>query len=44
MREKSKQCANCNKTITRDRWYYKNGEYFCNKRCFKKWKKKKEEK
>ena len=28
-------CAKCNKTLKKGNWYYKNGKYFCNKRCWK---------
>lgn len=33
--EKRKNCANCNKSLGRIDWYYKNGGYYCNKKCFK---------
>jgi hypothetical protein len=26
----------CNKTFKHKRWYYKNGKYFCTKRCWEK--------
>ena len=29
-------CAACNKAFTHRRWYYKNGQHFCTKRCWKK--------
>ncbi len=35
MEEKRKNCANCNKSLKRITWYYRNGNYFCNKNCFK---------
>jgi hypothetical protein len=28
-------CANCNKRLSKKNWYYRNGNYFCNKKCFK---------
>ena len=34
----------CNKAFTHKRWYYKNGQYFCTKRCWKKFAKEKKEK
>jgi len=32
---KRKNCLNCNKALKRINWYYRNGGYFCNKKCFK---------
>jgi len=29
-------CIVCNKAFKYKRWYYKNGKYFCSKRCWKK--------
>lgn len=40
--KKRKNCLNCNKSLTRADWYYKNSDYFCNKSCFKSNLKKKE--
>jgi hypothetical protein len=34
--EKRKACANCNKSMKRVKWYYRNGGYYCNKTCFQK--------
>jgi formylmethanofuran dehydrogenase subunit E len=34
--EKRKNCTQCNKSLKRHQWYYRNGKYFCNKKCFKK--------
>ncbi len=39
--EKSKKalptnCVMCNKAFKHKKWYYKNGGYFCTKRCWKK--------
>ena len=31
----AKNCAKCNKSIKRKMGYYRNGKYYCNKRCFK---------
>jgi hypothetical protein len=28
-------CAVCNKSIRKKRWYYRNGNYYCSKRCWK---------
>jgi len=33
--EKRKNCAACNKSLKRVKWYYRNNRYFCNKSCFK---------
>jgi hypothetical protein len=30
-----KNCSQCNKTLKRKTWYFRNGKYFCNKRCWK---------
>ena len=32
---KPTNCADCNKPIRKKRWYYRNGKYYCSKRCFK---------
>ena len=32
---KRKNCLSCNKSLKRAQWFYKNGNYFCNKECFK---------
>ncbi|MDP2928974.1 MAG: hypothetical protein Q8O01_02785 [Candidatus Omnitrophota bacterium] len=34
-KEKPVNCAVCNKSIKKKRYYYRNGKYFCTKRCFK---------
>ena len=31
----AKNCAQCNKPIKKKGGYYRNGKYYCNKRCFK---------
>ncbi|MBI4353419.1 MAG: hypothetical protein HY593_05790 [Candidatus Omnitrophica bacterium] len=36
-------CAQSNKRIRRRSWYYRNGMYFANKKCFKLYQKQKEE-
>ena len=30
-------CAGCNKQFKYKHWFYKNGQYFCTKRCWKKY-------
>ena len=27
-------CTSCSKRLTRKSWYYRNGKYFCKKRCW----------
>lgn len=27
-------CASCAKRLSRKSWYYRNGKYFCKKRCW----------
>ena len=34
-KEKPSNCAACNKSIKKKRYYYRNGKYFCTQRCFK---------
>lgn len=34
--EVAKNCAECKKSISRARRYYRNGAYYCNKNCFQK--------
>lgn len=31
----AKNCVQCNKPIKKKGGYYRNGKYYCNKRCFK---------
>ncbi|EKD28327.1 MAG: hypothetical protein ACD_79C00337G0004 [uncultured bacterium] len=38
---KRRACAQSKKSIKRKTWYYREGEYFANKRVFKEWKVKK---
>ena len=33
--EFGKKCAQCNKSLKKTRRYYRNGNYYCNKNCFK---------
>lgn len=33
--EKKRNCAVCNKLMKKGRWYYRNGKYYCTKRCWK---------
>ena len=33
--EKPANCAGCNKSIRKKRWYYRNGKFYCTKRCWK---------
>jgi formylmethanofuran dehydrogenase subunit E len=34
-KERPSNCAVCNKSIKKTRYYYRNGKYFCTQRCFK---------
>ena len=34
-------CVQCKKRLSRKQWYYRNGNYFCNKGCWKASKEKK---
>ena len=34
VKTKPANCADCNKPIKKKRWYYRNGKYYCSKRCF----------
>ncbi len=34
-KERAVNCAVCNKSIRKKRYYYRNGKYFCTKRCWK---------
>lgn len=43
--ERPANCVVCNKSIKlRKRWYYRNGKYYCTKRCWRTTVKKEEEK
>lgn len=32
--EKPENCAACKKSIRKKRWYYRDGKYYCTKRCW----------
>lgn len=34
-KEKPSNCASCNKSIRKKQWYYRNGKFYCSKRCWK---------
>jgi len=34
VKEKPSNCAGCNKSIRKKRWYYRNGKFYCTKRCW----------
>ncbi|MDP3791916.1 MAG: hypothetical protein Q8R38_07730 [Candidatus Omnitrophota bacterium] len=42
-KEKPVNCAVCNKSIKKKRYYYRNGKFFCTKRCWKTTAKKEEQ-
>jgi len=31
---KPKNCCFCNKALKRRNWYYRNGKYYCKKKCW----------
>jgi hypothetical protein len=31
---KAAQCTSCGKRLNRKSWYYRNGKYFCKRRCW----------
>ena len=31
---RSATCTSCGKRLNRKQWYYRNGNYFCKKRCW----------
>jgi hypothetical protein len=33
-KEKPTNCVSCNQSFKHKRWYYKNGKFFCSKRCW----------
>ncbi|MBU4377014.1 MAG: hypothetical protein KKD29_05995 [Candidatus Omnitrophica bacterium] len=35
-KERPTNCAACNKAFKHKLWHYRNGKYFCNKRCWEK--------
>jgi hypothetical protein len=34
-KEKPDKCEQCGKALSRVKWYYRNGGYYCTKRCWK---------
>lgn len=42
--EKQNNCASCGKPIKKLTRYYRNGKFYCNKKCWRKTKQAKEEK
>lgn len=42
-KEKPDKCEQCAKALSRVKWYYRNGGYYCTKRCWKEFKAKHEE-
>jgi len=42
-KEKPEKCEQCAKALSRVKWYYRNGGYYCTKRCWKEFKAKREE-
>ncbi|MCM8782569.1 MAG: hypothetical protein NC828_05935, partial [Candidatus Omnitrophica bacterium] len=32
---KPTDCAKCNKPLRKKIWYYRDGKYYCNKRCWR---------
>jgi hypothetical protein len=41
-KEKPDKCEQCGKALGRVKWYYRNGGYYCTKRCWKEFRKKQE--
>lgn len=31
---RSATCTSCGKRLSRKQWYYRNGQYYCKKRCW----------
>lgn len=42
-KEKPDKCEHCGKALGRVKWYYRNSGYYCTKRCWQEFKKKREE-
>ena len=42
-KEKPTNCEECNKALSKKSWYYRNGNYYCNKKCWKAFSKKAQE-
>ena len=36
IQEKQTNCLSCNKPIKKRKKYYRNGKYYCSKKCYKK--------
>lgn len=34
-KEKPAACEKCGKKLSEKSWYFRNGKYFCNKKCWK---------
>lgn len=34
MADRSTTCSSCGKRLNKKSWYYRNGQYFCKKRCW----------
>lgn len=34
MADRPSTCTSCGKRLSRKQWYYRTGQYFCNKRCW----------
>ena len=34
MAERPATCASCDTRLSRKQWYYRNGQFFCKKRCW----------
>ena len=34
MAERPATCTSCGKRLSKKHWYYRNGQFFCNKRCW----------
>lgn len=32
--DRAATCTSCGKRLNRKQWYYRNGKYFCKKRCW----------
>ena len=35
MAERPATCSNCGKRLSKKQWYYRNGQFFCKKPCWK---------
>lgn len=34
MSERPATCASCSKRLSKKSWYYRNGQFYCKKRCW----------